>query len=174
MKTRRVGGIFERSSPFDAPLQMESPVNWFNDERNSLHPLLLIGVFVVHFLTIHPFQDSNERLFRIITALLLMQFGYVYIPYSSLETIIERNKENYYLALRKTQATFGKIPDYDPWLLFFLKSLQKQMIHLKQKLSAERSTLIFGLSDLLRQALEVIHDHEPVGISEIVFFYRSQ
>jgi Fic family protein len=73
-----------------------------------LHPLILIGIFIVHFLAIHPFQDGNGRLSRVITTLLLMQFGYVYTPYSSLESIIEKNKENYYLSLRKTQATLEK------------------------------------------------------------------
>jgi hypothetical protein len=71
-------------------------------ERDAhLHPLLIIGVFAVWFLAIHPFQDGNGRLSRILTTLLLLRHGYSYVPYSSLESVIEENKELYYKALRR-------------------------------------------------------------------------
>jgi Fic family protein len=119
---KSLGIIFETTSPFDTPFQMQDLMTWFRTQwdEHKLHPLILIGIFIVHFLAIHPFQDGNGRLSRVITTLLLMQFGYVYTPYSSLESIIARNKENYYLALRKTQATLKNEADYEPWLLFFL------------------------------------------------------
>jgi Fic family protein len=80
---------------------------WVNDERETghLHPLLIIAIFVVVFLEIHPFQDGNGRLSRVLTTLLLLQAGYAYVPYSSLESVIEQSKEAYYLALRQTQGT---------------------------------------------------------------------
>jgi hypothetical protein len=65
-----------------------------------LHPLLMIGVFTVVFLEIHPFQDGNGRLSRILATLLLLQAGYTCVPYSSLESVIEQTKEAYHLALR--------------------------------------------------------------------------
>ena len=70
-----------------------------------LHPLLMIGVFTVVFLEIHPFQDGNGRLSRILTTLLLLQAGYTYVHYSSLKSVIEQTKVAYYLALRQTQGT---------------------------------------------------------------------
>ena len=61
--------------------------------------------------------------------LLLIQAGYVYVPYSSLESVIELNKEAYYLALRQTQGTIRTdAPDWQPWLVFFLRSLAEQVL----------------------------------------------
>ena len=100
----QIGIVFQTATPFDTPRLMQELVSWVNDERHKaeLHPLLIIGVFVVVFLEIHPFQDGNGRLSRVLTSLLLMQAGYAYVPYSSLESLIELNKENYYLGLRQT------------------------------------------------------------------------
>jgi Fic family protein len=94
----------------------------------SRNTLLIIGVFVVVFLEIHPFQDGNGRISRILTTLLLLQSGYAYVPYSSLESVIELNKEAYYLALRQTQGTIRTAhTDWQPWLVFFLRSMRQQM-----------------------------------------------
>ena len=78
--------VFETATPFDTPRLMTELVTWMQEERGSerLHPLLLIGLWVVVFLEIHPFQDGNGRLSRVLTTLLLLQAGYAYVPYSSL------------------------------------------------------------------------------------------
>jgi len=104
---RMIGVIFETASPFDTPRRMAELVAWLTQERDlaRLHPLIIIALFVVTFLEIHPFQDGNGRLSRVLTTLLLLQAGYAYVPYSSLESVIERNKEGYYLGLRQTQTT---------------------------------------------------------------------
>ena len=87
--------VFETASPFDTPRRMAELVGWVNQERDKavLHPLLIIAIIVVVFLEIHPFQDGNGRLSRILTTLLLIQAGYAYVPYSSLESVTELNKE---------------------------------------------------------------------------------
>jgi Fic family protein len=105
-----LGIVFETTSAFDTPRQMTEIVNWTADQLISpmIHPLLTIGVFVVTFLAIHPFHDGNGRLSRILTTLLLLKAGYGYVPYSSLESIIEESKEGYYLALRQTQGTLNQ------------------------------------------------------------------
>jgi len=102
----QIGIVFETATPFDTPRLMADLVSWVNDERERrlLHPLLIIAIFVVVFLEIHPFQDGNGRLSRVLTTLLLIQAGYAYVPYSSLESVIELNKEAYYLALRQTRC----------------------------------------------------------------------
>ena len=93
-------------------------------ETEDLHPLIAVAIFIVVFLEIHPFQDGNGRLSRIITTLLLLRAGYAYVPYSSLESVIEQSKDAYYLGLRQTQTTIRTdAPDWQPWLIFFLKSL---------------------------------------------------
>lgn len=66
-----LGVVFETATPFDTPRLMAELVAWFNEERSAgrLHPLLLIGIWVVVFLEIHPFQDGNGRLSRVLTTL---------------------------------------------------------------------------------------------------------
>jgi Fic family protein len=137
-----LGIVFETTSPFDTPRQMAEIVTWTADRLVSLevHPLLTISIFVVTFLAIHPFQDGNGRLSRVLTTLLLLKAGYGYVPYSSLESIIEESKEGYYLALRKTQSTLNseQQSNWEPWLLFFLRVLQRQKNRLQTKLDNEK------------------------------------
>ena len=125
-----------RRHPFETPAAMEALVAWINKaiDEESLHPLLLMAVFIDEFLAIHPFQDGNGRLSRILTTLLLLRKGYAYVPYASLESVIEGNKELYYNALRRTQATLRKEPDWLPWVGFFLRCLKKQKDNLARKL----------------------------------------
>ena len=107
---REIGVVFETATPFETPGEMEKLIGWMNktSEEKSVHPLLMIAVFTVCFLAIHPFQDGNGRLSRILTNLLLLHFGYEYAPYSSLESVIKDNKDLYYKALRRTQKSFLK------------------------------------------------------------------
>ena len=93
---KMIGIVFETASPFDTPHRMQELVQWLKDTRElaRLHPLLIIAVFIVTFLEMHPFQDGNGRLSRILTTLLLLQAGYAYVPYSSLESVIENSKES--------------------------------------------------------------------------------
>jgi Fic family protein len=109
---QQVGIVFETTSPCDTPGRMAELVSWYNEAARlgALHPLLAIGLFAVVFLEIHPFQDGNGRLSRVLTTLLLLRAGYAYVPYSSLESVIEQSKEGYYLALRRTQGTSAPRP----------------------------------------------------------------
>lgn len=92
---KQVGIVFETAAPFATPGLMRELVEWTNEsfEERHLHPLIIIAIFSVVFLEIHPFQDGNGRLSRAMTSLLLLRAGYAYVPYSSLESIIEQNKE---------------------------------------------------------------------------------
>lgn len=138
-----IGVIFETTTPFDTPREMEELVAWTVKAINEevLHPLLIIAVFVVTFLAIHPFQDGNGRLSRVLTTLLLLRAGYDYVPYASLESVIEENKDLYYKALRRTQTTLkGDEPDWEPWVGFFLRCLKKQKNNLAQRLDRDQIT----------------------------------
>ncbi|MBX9782730.1 MAG: Fic family protein [Chitinophagaceae bacterium] len=155
---KEMGIVFETASVFDTPFQMQHLVQWANEqfETKELHPLLIIGVFNVSFLAIHPFQDGNGRLSRILTTLLLLKYGYVYVPYSSLEAVIEKNKQGYYLSLRQTQTTIGTDkPDWQPWLIYFLKALQQQKEKLEQKIGYE-TALLTQLPELSKKIIELI------------------
>jgi Fic family protein len=89
-----------------------------------------------------------------LTTLLLLQAGYVYVPYSSLESIIEQNKEAYYIALRQTQGTIrNESPNWQHWIIFFLLSLEKQVLRLSQKVEREKIVLS-ALPDLSTTILE--------------------
>jgi Fic family protein len=140
---KSIGTIFETATPFDTPMRMQELVSWTREalSDDALHPLIVIGLFVVVFLEIHPFQDGNGRLSRVLTTLLLLKAGYSYVPYSSLESIVEKNKEDYYLALRRTQGTLKKDePNFDPWLRFFLRALKHQKDALQKKIEIEPGT----------------------------------
>ncbi|MDD9331000.1 MAG: Fic family protein, partial [Bartonella sp.] len=167
---KMVGIVFETATPFDTPYRMQELITWFNktNELKDLHPLLTIGIFNVTFLAIHPFQDGNGRLSRILTTLLLLQNGYVYVPYSSLESIIENNKESYYLALNQTQKTiYTKTPNWEPWILFFLRALQKQKRQLEIKIESEKNAL-FSLSELALNILDYVRSHGRVTTRDMV------
>jgi Fic family protein len=166
---KQIGIVFETATPFDTPRLMEGLAAWFNQEREArkLHPLLVIGIFVVEFLAIHPFQDGNGRLSRILTTLSLLQAGYAYVPYSSLESVIEQSKEGYYLALRQTQATLRTAsPDWQPWVLFFLRALQQQMKRLAKKIEREKIVLS-SLPELSVQILDQAREHGRVSIGDM-------
>lgn len=165
-----LGTVFETATPFDTPRLMAELVDWYRDEteRGAVHPLLIIAVFVVVFLEIHPFQDGNGRLSRVMTTLLLLKAGYDYVPYSSIESVIEQNKEPYYLALRQTQGTIrSEQPNWQPWMLFFLRSLQKQKLRLEKKVEQER-LVIRNLPDLSVKVLAFVKDHGRASIAELV------
>jgi hypothetical protein len=139
-----IGIVFETATPFDTPQQMTELIAWLNQARElrRLHPLLIVAVFIVVFLAIHPFQDGNGRLSRVLTTVLLLQAGYAYVPYSSLESVIENSKEGYYLALRQTQTTIRTdAPNWQPWLLFFMRALQQQKRRLAVKVEREKNAL---------------------------------
>ena len=81
----------------------------------------------MEFLKIHPFEDGNGRLSRVFTNLLLLRSGYQFIQYVSHEQIVERRKDEYYIALRKSQETFKTDHDtISPWLNFFLSVVREQ------------------------------------------------
>ena len=165
-----IGIVFETASPFDTPRRMAELIGWLNDARElkRLHPILIVAIFTIVFLEIHPFQEGDGRLSRILTTLLLLQAGYVYVPYGSLESIIEQSKEGYYLALRQTQGTIrSDAPNWQPWLSFFLRALQQQVRHLASKVEREKVALA-ALPDLAIKILDYARDHGRVTMSNMI------
>jgi Fic family protein len=118
-----MGILFDNTPAYLTPKEMQELVEWTQNalRTRAYHPLLIIAAFLVQFLQIHPFQDGNGRLSRILTNLMMLQAGYTYMPYISHEKIVEDNKPEYYLALRQSQRTFQTEHDTIlPWLTFFL------------------------------------------------------
>lgn len=169
---KEIGVIFETTSPFDTPREMEDLIGWTRKAlgEQAHHPLLIIAVFVVVFLAIHPFQDGNGRLSRVLTTLLLLRAGYAYVPFASLERVIEENKDLYYRALRRTQTTLkDDAPDWQPWTGFFLRCVKKQKDGLEARLERERTNAVpkESLPRLAIQVLKELRAHEGLTIAEL-------
>jgi Fic family protein len=166
---KEIATIFETATPFDTPRLMRELVDWVRHARTheEMHPLLIIAVFTVVFLQIHPFEDGNGRLSRILTTLLLLQAGYAYVPYSSLEAIIEQNKSGYYIALRQTQVTIRtEAPDWQSWIVFFLSALCSQVTRLEEKINREQ--LLLAMPKLSSAILLLARENGRVTISDAI------
>ncbi|MBX2929665.1 MAG: Fic family protein [Saprospiraceae bacterium] len=166
---QQIGIVFETVSPLETPSKMQELVEWtqqaFNEGR--LHPLLISAIFILCFLAIHPFQDGNGRLSRALTTYLLLKSGYQYVPYSSLEAIIEQEKQGYYLSLRQTQTTLNlHQTNWQPWLLFFLKSLKRQKDNLEIKISREH-ILLTQLPELAHNIFEIVKSRGRITMGEL-------
>lgn len=166
---KSLGVVFETASPFDTSQRMEELIRWVQKEQDAgnLHALLLTAIFIVHFLAIHPFQDGNGRLSRILTTLFLIKSGYTYVPYSSLEKIIEENKEQYYLALRQAQKTIcSDNTTLNTWISFFLKCLRKQVAVLESR--GRNEQLISDIPPLSQDVLQIAKERGRVTVRDVV------
>jgi Fic family protein len=169
-----LGVVFETTSPFDTPREMAALVTWTREALGAAlhHPLLVIGAFTVRFLAIHPFQDGNGRLSRILTTLLLLRSGYAYVPYGSLERVVEENKDEYYRALRRGQQQ----PDpggggMAEWLLFFLRCLSQQATALERKV--EREQAMAALPELDERLLRLAREHGRLTLAAAAKLTRA-
>lgn len=166
---RSLGIIFETPSPFDTPRLMKELVDWFHEERaeGEHHVLLIVATFIVRFLAIHPFQDGNGRLARVLTTLLLLQAGYTYVPYSSLERVIEENKDEYYRTLRRAQSTLnGDESRLGEWIAFLMRCLVRQKNVLARKLERER--VIYARPPLYDELVRLANDHGRLTLAAAV------
>ncbi len=148
---KRIGVLFETTPAYLTPKQMLELVEWTIEalKNKAYHPLLIIGNFLVESLNIHPFTDGNGRLSRILTNLLLLKAGYLYMPYVSHEKLIEDRKAAYYLALRKSQKTFKtESQNIIDWLFFFLDILVMQSEQAINLISSENIEIILSEKQL--------------------------
>lgn len=135
--------MLKTASPFETAVLMPRLIDEYTAASASAdwHPLILIADFVMWFLAIHPFLEGNGRLSRALATLVLLKKGYEYVPYASLEKVIEDNKADYYSALQRSQiATRDDAREYQIWLVFFLRALRAQQENLVAVLSREEKT----------------------------------
>jgi Fic family protein len=167
---KSVGILFDTTPAWQTPKEMlelmEATKAALKEKR--FHPLPIIGNFLVEFLLIHPFQNGNGRISRILTNLLLLQNGYDYTPYVSHEKLVEDNKADYYLALRKSQKTMRtRKPDITPWLDFFLTVFEKQAQMASELLSAENVEKILSPKQIeVWEYLKGVEEATPGEISK--------
>lgn len=160
--------LFAPTPPFLVEAEMQAAIEWTNKEleKEDMHPLLVIGNFIFEFLAIHPFFDGNGRASRALTNLLLLQAGYHYIPYVSLEGIIERTRAEYYLALRATQKNHKTDhEDITPWVNYFLSTLIEQAEGVRRLIEEDVPEKV--LSEKQKQILDLFADNKTLGVSEV-------
>jgi len=161
--------LFDPTPAFLAPAEMAELVDWAYEalEQNRFHPLLVISNFIVEFLKIHPFEDGNGRLSRVMTNLLLLRSGYQFMQYVSHEQIVERRKDEYYIALRKSQETFKTESDtIAPWLNFFLAVIREQATNALKYLEEEH--IEDTLSPKQYDVWKYISSVNEAGVGEVV------
>lgn len=166
---KELGVVFETLPAYLTPKAMQELADWTKAvlEEKNIHPLLVVGNFIVEFLQIHPFQDGNGRLSRILTNLLLLKEGYLYMPYISHEKFIEDNKNEYYIALRRSQKTFGNEEDITAWLEFFLNMILKQSEMAIELLESEQVEKLLSPKQLsVWQYLQTVLESTPGEIAE--------
>ncbi len=162
--------LFDTVPAYLTPKQMQELVEWTQKalQEKKYHPLLIVANFLLEFLNIHPFQDGNGRLSRILTNLLLLKEGYLYMPYISHEKLIEDNKPDYYVALRRSQKTIGtKKENVMPWLDFFFTIFLKQSQMALELLSKEKVEKILTQKQLaVWEFLQKVEEASPDEISD--------
>lgn len=128
-KGNEVEFVIRKAHPDETPEKMRALLEWYNHEQQqkTLHPLVAIAIFHILFLAIHPFDDGNGRICRFLTNLLLVQQGYIYMPFYGLENLIRKNNENWELALLQTEKTLqASSPNWQPWFDMFFATLHQQ------------------------------------------------
>ncbi len=138
-------------------------IEWYNSET-EVHPLIKAASFVYDFLSIHPFQDGNGRLSRLISTLLLLNNGYKWIQYVSFEHEIESRKNEYYQVLRGCQAQRPN-EDITIWVQFFLNCLSNIQLQLTTKL--QKSGLETQLSPKEKSIYSIIQNRPNIQSGEI-------
>lgn len=160
--------LFSPTPPWLVKKEMDDSIEWLKAQQNKkdIHPLVVIANFIFEFLAIHPFQDGNGRLSRALINLMMLQNGYAYVPYVSLEEIIEEKQSEYYLSLRKTQKNHKtENENIEPWLMYFLDCAFNQAKKALELLKGNNPENL--LSETQRKILNLFVSEIKLSVSEI-------
>ncbi len=161
--------IFKTAEPHLVEPEMQELIQWVNDRItiNDIHPLMVAGVFVYEFLSIHPYQDGNGRLSRLLTTLILLKFGYEFVQYVSFEHIVETKKETYYRALMDGQKNrYKKDERIDLWMFFFLECLNTLVKRLEEKYNT-LNKLSLGINERQQKIIAFIKKNKSAQLSDV-------
>ncbi|MFT4523617.1 MAG: Fic family protein [Bacteroidia bacterium] len=150
--------------------EMQAAIEWTNAviDKKEIHPLIAIGAFIYEFLSIHPYQDGNGRLSRLITTLLLLRSGYDFVQYASVEFEIEKRKKDYYKALMAGQKhRYSSKEKIDEWMLFFLDVLEQTIVKLEREYESIKKRKSY-LNNRQSQVLMFMEENEPIKIGDLV------
>lgn len=162
--------IFNTSEPHMVESEMTELMDWTNQQlsSDSIHPLIAIGLFIYEFLSIHPFQDGNGRLSRLLTNLLLLRSDYLFVQYISFENLIEQKKKSYYEVLMDGQKDrYSDTEKIDQWMLFFLKAMEIMIKRLEEKYDIFKSKGGY-LNSRQKHIKEFITNNQPVKLTDLV------
>lgn len=161
--------LFDPTPPYLVQPEMQTVIEWANEQfdAHEIHPLLVIANVIFEFLAIHPFKDGNGRVSRALTNLLLLKAGYSYVPYVSLDEIIEKTKADYYIALRATQK-HHKTDDEDitAWATYFLNALVEQTERARRLMENDQPEKL--LSEKQSEVYRLFEGEKEIGVAEIV------
>jgi Fic family protein len=149
--------------------EMNDLINWTNEQfkKGEIHPLIIVANLVYEFLSIHPFQDGNGRLSRLLTTLVLLQQDYMFIQYVSFENLIEKTKKEYYQALMEGQKNRNKENEnIAKWILYFLDKLNVLTQRLDAKYDVFKSKGGY-LNERQKHIKEYLLKKQPLKISDI-------
>ena len=161
--------VFNTTEPFLVEGEMQELFKWTNSnfENEELHPLIVIATFVYEFLSIHPYQDGNGRLSRLLTTLLLLKKEYDFMQYASMEIEIENRKKEYYKALMSGQKNRGTNKEIiNEWIIFFLETLEATINKLEERYAGIKNKKSY-LNERQKELMKFIETNEPVKISDI-------
>ena len=162
--------IFNTTEPHLVRKKMEEIITWTrqNIHENKIHPLIVIGLFVYEFLSIHPFHDGNGRLSRLLTTLLLLRQDYNFIKYVSFEHVIEERKKDYYASLMECQKNRNTIDErIDNWIIFFLDALKTLTAELEVKVRGMRQDKSVYLNERQKKIISFVKTRELCKIGDI-------
>lgn len=156
--------VFQTTSPgFPTEDAMRALIAWHGAD-NDTHALVKCALFCYDFVSIHPFQDGNGRLSRLLATLLLRKYGYKWIRYVSFEHEIESRKSEYYRILRACQSQRPG-EDITPWVEFFLMGLRSVQESLMRKLETHGTQQ--AISQRERHLLTIIEANPGIKTSDM-------
>ncbi|MCH2081010.1 MAG: Fic family protein [Saprospiraceae bacterium] len=168
--------IFNTTEPYLVKKEMDNLLIWTNKniQNSAIHPLIIVATFIYEFLSIHPFQDGNGRLSRLLTTLLLLKQGYDFMQYISFENQIELRKQEYYRALMNAQQhRYGAKEIIDDWMIFFLENIEVLIEKLEVKYQQFKEKGPY-LNQRQKMILGFIKENEPIKISDLATHFKQQ
>jgi Fic family protein len=163
------GNVFSTLPARMVEERTEELLTWLEFELRSgeQHPVLVIGTFLLCFLTVSPFERGNGRIVRLLAGRLLRRAGYDYVPYASLESQMERRRESYHVGLAQGQfRLWTPKANPGPWLEYFLQVLDAHRERIEANVALEREVIDYP--PLQRRILETVREHGNVDAALLI------
>ena len=160
---------FATTGPALVKGEMYELLTWVNRQSTeaTIHPLIIIAVFIYEFLCIYPFQEGNGRLSRLLTTLCLLRERYEFIQYISFENLIEEDKKEYYGALISGQQNRNTHKErVDKWLIFFLEKLKLLSEKLEKRYNGFKHKGKY-LNKRQKRIRDFVKHNEPLKVSDL-------